>query len=215
MCTRHEVPLKAKEAATEKWATAVNNAGRYGRWAHEICRDLRKLRGQLGKHALGADILPFRPLGEGEKPARGEVPVQLHSLKIAAGRPDNFQYEQTPEWVVPLGASKVEPGMVLAQIEGDSMAPLVMPGEYALLAPVIAGDNGMIVLAQLRKRGESADGGRYVFKKLRRLPDGQVVLDSINKTYDPIIVKADDELRVVARWVSVLKVEEGAEAEAR
>ena len=196
--------VQAKNAATGKWVAAVNNAKRYGVWAFEICRDLKQLRGQLAKHASAAEVLPFRRL-DGAAPAAGEVPVQLHTIKIAAGRADNFQYEQTPEWVIPLGAHKVEPGMVIAQIEGDSMAPLVMPGEYALFAPVLAGENGMIVLAQIRSRRDEPDGGRYVLKKWKRMPDGQVVLESINKTYDPIVVKPDDEVRVVARWVEALR----------
>ena len=201
-----EDAVQAKLAATEKWVRAVNNAGRYGRWAHEICYATKDLRAQLAKHATGAAVLPFRRL-DGAKPTPGEVAVQLHNLKIAAGRADNFQYEQVPDWVVPLGARKIEPGMVVAQIEGDSMAPLVMPGEYVLFAPVIGAENGMIVLAQIRARRESPDGGKFVLKKWKRLPDGQVVLESINKTYDPIFPKEDDEVRVVARFVEVLRGE--------
>jgi hypothetical protein len=63
--------------------------------------------------------------------------------------------------VVVLGPSKVEAGMVVAQVEGDSMTPLVLPGEYALFAPVMAPENGMIVLAQLRKAGETREGGWF------------------------------------------------------
>jgi SOS-response transcriptional repressor LexA len=163
-----------------------------------------------GSPPHAAKVPPFRRL-EGSAARAGEVPVELHVLKIAAGRPDNLQYEQTPEWVVVLGPSKVEAGMVVAQIEGDSMAPLVMPGEYALFAPVIAPENGMIVLAQLRERGETRKGGRFVLKKYRKLADGQIQLESLNKAYEPILVKQDDELRVVARWVEVLRGEEAAE----
>ena len=61
------------------------------------------------------------------------------------------------------------------------------------------------MLAQIRSRRDEPDGGRYVLKKWKRMPDGQVVLESINKTYDPIVVKPDDEVRVVARWVEALR----------
>jgi Peptidase S24-like len=156
-----------------------------------------------------ARVLPFRR-HEGGAPGTGEVPVQLHVLKIAAGRPDSFQYEQTPEWVIVRGPSKVEAGMIVAQIEGDSMAPDVMPGEFALFAPVLAPENGMIVLAQLRKRGETREGGRFVLKKYRELADGKIQLESLNKTYEPVVVNQYDELRVVARWVEALRGDEGA-----
>jgi hypothetical protein len=159
------------------------------------------------KDSTGARVIPFRRL-DGADPTTGEMPLPLHRLKIAAGHPDQFQYEQTPDWVLLTGASKVEPGMVVALIEGDSMVPLVMPGQHALFAPVIAGEDGMIVLAQIRKRHESREGGRFVLKRMRKLPGDEVVLESLNRAYAPILVGPDDEVRVVARWVEALGGEE-------
>ncbi len=52
-----------------------------------------------------AMVLPFRRL-DGADPIPGEIPVQLHRLKLAAGHPDHFQYEQTPEWVVLIGVTR-------------------------------------------------------------------------------------------------------------
>lgn len=148
-------------------------------------------------------VLPFRRL-EGRSPRAGEVAVQLHALKIAAGRPDRFQHEVTPEWVVPLGARKVTTDMFLAPIEGDSMEPLARSGDHGLFAPVSAGEDAMIVLGEMRTRGESPDGGRFVLKKWTRKKDGTIALVSLNKTYAPILLRSENDVRVIGRLVEVL-----------
>jgi hypothetical protein len=78
------------------------------------------LRSQVEKRPLvvarpvrdgtGAVVLPFRRL-DGADPAPGEVPVQLHLLKLTAGRPDLFlvgpdeEVRVVAKWVEAFGAA--------------------------------------------------------------------------------------------------------------
>ena len=54
--------MQAKNAATRKWAAALNNARRYGEWAYVYCDTIAELRGELLAQlpAGSARVLPFR-----------------------------------------------------------------------------------------------------------------------------------------------------------
>ena len=127
----------AKHQAAKKWVTAVNNAGRYGHWAFEVCRDLGRLRATLESHAEGTKILPFRYVVPG--PAdRFKTCVPLTTLRAAAGKWSEEQMgldqiaEWATDWITFDTKTRFEPGMFVAKVQGDSMAPEIPSGAYCL-----------------------------------------------------------------------------------
>ena len=72
-----------------------------------------------------------------------------------------------------------DPGAFALIVEGDSMAPEVMPGDRVVFAPNEEPRNGDIVVARLR------ESGAVLLKRFYRIgPEGQrVKLESVNKDF--------------------------------
>ena len=109
-------------------------------------------------------------------------------------------------WVIdaPVGGT-----LFVARIEGDSMAPTVPSGSFALFeAPAGPVDTGAVVLWQVRKADTPDDGGSYLLKRFgERLADrNEVTLRSINRRRPTQFhsVHSPDDLRAVARFVRVV-----------
>jgi len=211
--------VKAKEAAARKWVTAVNNAGLYGQWDYEICRELKDLRATLSKHATESEVLPFRKVSSGPDD-RYKTCVPLTSLRAAAGRWSQEQAElelgEDTEWITFDTRTRFEPGMFVAKVLGDSMAPVISNGSYCLFRKPPAGSReGKRLLVRHSGITDPHTGGQYTVKvysseKSQDGADGwrhtRIILKPLNPEYEPIeLTPADEgEVQVIAEFVEVL-----------
>lgn len=115
-------------------------------------------------------------------------------LAAAAGLGRALWDEPSDQWVV---LPPVAPRMraLALRIEGDSMAPLIRPGDTVLVelgAPIV---RGRIVVA----RNLDDD---YVCKRVDRIGKREIVLTSLNRAYENVLIPCD-ERRIVGtvRWV--------------
>lgn len=213
----------AKNAAAKKWVAAVNNAGRWGDWAFEICRDLGKLRATLERYATASDeakVLPFRLV----RPKKGEhfrTCVPLTTLRAAAGQFSEEQAgfddraEWAEEWVTWEGAPAFEPGMFVAKVQGDSMEPKIPSGAYCLFRPPRGGSReGRTLLVWHSGVSDPHTGGQYTVKVYasEKVEDQEgwrhtrIVLKPLNLKYQPIVLSPVDEgeVRVIAELVGAV-----------
>jgi len=203
--------------------------------AEAMTRHFRKLAGYLGasdlRAAIGSDRAWFdRPVGAGpaERSAlrlvtplpvdRYRTCVPLVPLKSAAGGfgDAHFIEEGQWDWVTLDTPRKLRPGMFVAQVVGKSMEPLVPDGSYCLFAgPVTGSREGRVVLVALRDQADPETGERFTIKryssKKSEARDGEwrhvsITLAPVNATFEPIVIRADDEqaVRVVAEWICCL-----------
>ncbi len=212
----------AKNAAARKWVAAVNNSGRFGRWAYEICHDLALLRPTLEKHvATDAPVVPFRRVEP--KPAdRFRTCVPLISLRAAASSWSQDQAnlegpaEWAEDWIVWDTKTKFEDGMFVARVQGDSMEPLIPTGSYCLFRLPPAGSrDGRKLLVWHSGIDDPHSGGRYTVKVYRSrkvaAEDGswrhmEIKLEPLNPKYQPIVLTPteENEVRVIAEFVEVV-----------
>ncbi len=237
-----EDQVLAKNAAAKKWCAAVNNLGTYGRWTFAICHDLFQLPGILERHARGevdeaaADaeaaataaakpaVLRFRRVENPPEADRFRTCVPLISdLKAAAhaGSEELFGAEAAgalvSEWAELGEERRIEPGMFVAAVSGDSMDELIPDGAWCLFrAPRAGSRHGRIVL--VRYGSPSADpAGAFTVKEYRSEKvwgeDGEFLHIRIelrprsrNPVHRPIVLTAEDEgeVRVMAELVDVV-----------
>jgi|YNPMSStandDraft_1061717.scaffolds.fasta_scaffold07573_2 DNA polymerase V len=113
------------------------------------------------------------------------VPKFISNFQCGEGTPfaDGMEYVDLPEKLV----ADIESPFIV-EVSGDSMVPLLAPGD------VIIGDfkrkptNGCIVICYLN--------GNYLIKRLQVL-DGQVSLLSANKNYPIINITSFDNFRII------------------
>lgn len=211
----------AKNAAARKWVAAVNNAGRYGQWVFEICKEVPLLRSVLQRHVQAAFILPFRSVQPGPGD-RFRTCVPLVSLRAAAGRWSQEQQgleqpgEWAEDWVTYETRTRFEPGMFVARVQGDSMAPEIADGAYCLFRQPRAGSRqGRKLLVWHSGIADPHTGGQYTLKvytsEKARAGDGdwqhtRIVLKPLNPAHQPIVLTPADEgeVRVIAEFVEVV-----------
>lgn len=182
--------------------------------------DIRsKLRDQPGWFDSGhaamdaPPSLPFRRVTPQEDDRyRTCVPL----LTLAAGAFSESQAVESDDWVEPIGARKLAPGMFIAQIVGRSMEPRIPEGSYGLFRFRPEGPrSGRIVLAQHHDMSDPEHGGRYTVKRYRSEKIAsdddswrhvRVVLEPFNRDFAPIVLEVDDEhdVAVVAELIEVL-----------
>lgn len=190
------------------------------------------LRGRLGQLAdtvaptataptqPGAKVLPLRRVSEAER-AQGVPAVPVVSLKFAAGAFSDPQaledgateWVELPEWVRP------QPGLFVAQVEGESMNKRIPNGAWCLFRANPRGTrNGKIVVVQHRSISDPETGGSYTIKRYRSEKvvdaDGtwrheriELVPDSDGARFEVMTVQPEDAdgLAVVAEWLMVLE----------
>lgn len=213
--------IQAKSAAAKKWVAAVNNVGRYGDWAYEICRDLEELIEQLLQYVPEAVVLPFRVI----RPSAAErfkTAVPLTSLRAAAGYWTEDQGNLDPaewaeEWIAWDDAPAFNERMFVARVHGDSMEPKVPNGAYCLFEAGVAGSReGRDLLVWHSGIDDPHSGGQYTLKRYtsEKAPDEdgaswqhkRIVLKPLNPDYAPIILTPQHEgdVRVIAELVAVI-----------
>ena len=142
--------------------------------------------------------------------------VPLYSIRAAAGNYLENETAVEEGWVAAPG--KLREGMFAVRIEGRSMEPSIPDGSVALFAaspdggPIPGSRNGKIVLAQLNGPTDPEGGGSYTVKRYASTKvEGEdnwehagIELQSLNSEIPHITIDADDEVRVIAEFVSVL-----------
>jgi len=125
--------------------------------------------------------------------AAGAAP--LVEIGVAAGVGRALWDEVAELWVdLPEG---VPPGRYVAlRVTGDSMQPLLMPGDVVLVELGTPPTSGSVIVAR------DADDG-YMVKRVGPARAGSLELQSINPAYDPIRIVAGPGTvlgRVILRW---------------
>ena len=80
------------------------------------------------------------------------------------------------------------------RVENDSMEPLFHQGDIIIVNPNIKARNGDFVVARRK------EGGEVTFKKLK-IEDDEIRLKPLNKEYDDIILKDDDDFEILGKVV--------------
>jgi len=121
-----------------------------------------------------------------------EAPISFLNLYgLAKCGPDGTILTGTPIDRIPI-ASKIVPFAIedafLVKANGDSMEPEIRHGDLVICKAQKIADNGEIIICSYN---ESA-----MIKRLRKLEKDQVILESINAKYAPIIVSELKDLFV-------------------
>lgn len=147
-----------------------------------------------------------------------ENAVLLYELDAAAGVFGGVQdVQDVAEWVELPGTFRIQPGLFLTRVVGESMNRRIPNGAWCLFRANPTGSrSGRVVLAEHRDISDPDTGGRYTVKlyesEYTRTLDGQrsgsVTLrpDSSAGHYRPILFKGAEieELRILAEFVAVV-----------
>lgn len=168
--------------------------------------------------SASGDVVPLRRLTALERDGLRAVP--LVDLRFAAGAfsdpqsldQDASDWVELPDWV------RVQPGLFVAQVVGESMNRRIPNGAWCLFRANPQGTrNGKVVVAQHREIHDAELGGSYTIKVYSSskmfTPDGtwrhteiRLLPDSDRSEYQPIVLQTSDdgELRIVAEFLAVL-----------
>jgi SOS-response transcriptional repressor LexA len=144
--------------------------------------------------------------------------VPIWNLKAAAGGFSSSQeVEELEEWAELNTTKKLKPGMFVAQVVGRSMELSIPDGSWCMFSwPAAGSRNGRVLLVEHHDIHDPETGGSYTVKRYKstKVSDGEggwkhveIRLEPDNKDFEPIVLtpKDEDEVRVVADWVEVLK----------
>src|SRR5580704_17142807 len=131
-----------------------------------------------------------------------------YSLRAAAGRfLDNEEIVQEGWLEAPPGMQQLDAGMFVAEIEGDSMEPLIPHGSLCVFrAGVVGSRAGRLVLAEDREANAYAVK-RYKSEKTKgeEWQHNWIRLEPLNPSQDAWLLKPDEErYRIIAEFVRVL-----------
>jgi repressor LexA len=88
-------------------------------------------------------------------------------------------------------------GVFLLQVEGESMREAhILPGDYVVVKPQSAAENGDIVIA-LRE-------GEATVKRFFQRP-GETILQPENSAMEPIVIKEGEDLRIIGKVVGTIR----------
>ena len=144
--------------------------------------------------------------------------VPLVPLHAAAGGFSDEQWLGEQElWVRPEGTGRIEPGMFIAQVRGESMNLLIPNGAWCLFRPVPAGSrHGKVVLVESRQLHDLELGEftvkRYYSEKVGGDGDSwhhariHLRPESTDPSYRDLVLEDDEtvDLRVIGEWVRVV-----------
>jgi ATP-dependent helicase YprA (DUF1998 family)/SOS-response transcriptional repressor LexA len=144
--------------------------------------------------------------------------IPLLTLEVAAGAALENEEPTPSEWVFVPGV-KPRKGMFVATVKGKSMEPRIPDGSLAVFrgneggGPIAGSRDGRIVLAALYGAEDPEGGGRFTVKRFRssksldedgRVIRDRIVLESLNPTISDIEIGPDDELAIIAEFVTAL-----------
>lgn len=208
--------VEAKRAAAEKWVTAVNNAGRDGRWAYVYCDEVSLLRQQILAHVPAdlAQALPFRRV-EATPADYFKTCVPLTTFRSLASRLETDQLSfddiaaSAHSWITWDGYPPFAEGMFVAKVSGRAMQPDISDGAYCLFRPVAPGARDgrrLLVYHNAIKGKDPVTGGAYTlrtYESERAIDDAEgwrhtkVTLRASNPTFEAIVFTATDEADVL------------------
>lgn len=169
----------------------------------------------LSPHLYEGLPLPLAEIGD-VVPYENAIPV--YSLKAAAGEFSEYQNLGDCDWVALPEWLRPEPGLFVAQVEGESMNRRIPNGSWCVFRALPAGTReGKIVLVQHRDIQDSDTGGQYTVKRYhsekKELDDGgwiheRIVLkpETNRFGYRDIVLVGNqiEDLKVVGEFVVVL-----------
>jgi len=143
--------------------------------------------------------------------------LPVYSLKAAAGKFGEGEDVHEEGWIKVSGL-KLNKRMFISKVVGHSMEPRIPDSSYCIFRTDTIGGTrqGKIVLVQSRKIHDHENGGSYTVKKYSKSEKKQnkddtwehekIVLEPLNKDYEPIILVAEEEtsFKVIAEFVEVL-----------
>lgn len=145
--------------------------------------------------------------------------IPMIPLKVAAGAFGDPQYlgDGDSQWVEIETSHKLQPGMFVAQVIGQSMEPLIPNGSYCLFSsPVEGSRNGKTVLVQLRDTTDPETGNQYTVKTYysdKKEQEGSwthraIYLKPQNPDFEVIYLDGTDEneYRVIAEFIELAKL---------
>ena len=223
-----EERVRSKDAAAQKWCTAVNNHGGFGHWEFLKAYSVEEVEAALARMAGApqekAPFLLVHPTRADKW--KGCVPKMPFAVAAgmflqdgAAGETgDSLFADDTIDWVSWEGMPSVSKGWFVCRVSGTSMAPKIPDHAWCLFRP-FSGDarDGKLLLVSHREISEVGQPVGLTLKRYRseRLPESEggparvrVSLEPLNTDgHDPIVIeKADeDQVRVVAEFVQVIK----------
>jgi hypothetical protein len=145
--------------------------------------------------------------------------VPLVPLEAAAGEFSDEQWLRAQElWVRLEGTGRIEPGMFIARVRGESMNLLLPNGAWCLFRPAPAGSRqGKVVLVESRQLHDTDLGQftvkRYFSEKVGGDGDGgwrhariRLRPESTDPSFRDLILEEDEavDLRVIGEWVRVV-----------
>ncbi len=149
----------------------------------------------------------------GIAPASPARAIPLYTLRAAAGK-FGEDMEQEPERWIEAPHAIAGGGAYALHIRGRSMEPLVPDGSIAVFRPITGTRQGRRVLVWRRASSES--GGEFTLKvyRSRKRTDEEgwqhesITLDPLNPEYEPVVLDAGAEYRVLGEFLAVLALEE-------
>ena len=142
--------------------------------------------------------------------------LPVYGLKAACGAFESNELPGVTGWV-DIAESGIHPkgdlNYFVCQAKGHSMEPRIQDGDYVVCrfyTPQSAGSrNGKMVLASISEYDGDYDG-RYTIKEYRSEKNANgtgksVTLYPLNKDYSPIELSEDDDVRIVAEVMGVVK----------
>lgn len=167
----------------------------------------RKVQEELFKHSI--------VLLKDYKTRAYKDALPLYSLKAACGKFGEGQLVEPEGWVEVLEKKGMGEGWFVAQAKGHSMEPQIKDGDFCIFRPVPAGTKeGRILLVQHHDADDPDTGGKYSIKKYSKNVEidengneiKTIVLEPINREYEPIVLQAGDEdvenkIKVIGEFV--------------
>ncbi|MCK5655185.1 MAG: HsdR family type I site-specific deoxyribonuclease [Candidatus Aureabacteria bacterium] len=180
-------------------------------WTDEdIVKGERKEKGAL----FFNDIIPDTDMS-GEDKFTTHLPV--YSLEAVATSFGKEEYIEPLGWIIANIGKTLAKDMFVAKVIGRSMEPTIKDGSWCVFRQELGGSrNGKVVLVESRQITDPESHGRYTVKryysKKEESNDGtwqhtKIILSPDNKKFDDIVLEsiADDDFRVVAEFVDILK----------
>jgi len=142
--------------------------------------------------------------------------LPVYSFEAAAGKFSEGQKAQPEGWIKADIGRKLDDRMFAIKVVGRSMEPTIPSGSYcAFQADVVGSRQGKILLVEHHDITDPDTHSRYTVKRYRSEKEyakddtwghKEIVLEPINKDYEPIILSADtaDEFKVIGEFVAVI-----------
>lgn len=166
----------------------------------------------------GRKIIPVQLQADVEDAGKLKEYLPVFSLRAAAGKFGESLDVQEEGWLKVDIGRKLNNKMFVAKVIGSSMEPRIPSDSYCVFsADVVGSRQGKIVLVQHHEISDSDTGGSFTVKeywsKKKLEQDGtwaheKIVLQPLNKAYEPIVLSedAEGEVKVIAEFVAVLEV---------